>query len=184
MPRRRRQPRGRRLLGRAWIAAPQLLAIAAALLAARAALPASAHAVDLFPVDDWIGDGLKKAGEIVLGPLKIGAEGIAKLLATVVGALADLLVPKSFVKAGVGGIRWLVQLPPLGDPTAASGPAPVRMPHLQQLRDTLTWIGLTLLPLQIVVTAGRAFLLPAVDADAPADVLQRAMTAGLALLLF
>ena len=61
-----------------------------------------AHAADLFPVDDWLGDGIKKAGDVVLGPLKLGAKEIAQLLATIVGALADLLVPKSLVRAGRG----------------------------------------------------------------------------------
>src|SRR4051812_25098243 len=84
------------------------------MLAMRAAVPASAHAADLFPVDDWLGDGIRKAGGVVLGPLKIGAGEIARLLVTIVGALADLLVPKSLVRAGVGGVRWLVQLPPVG----------------------------------------------------------------------
>ena len=95
-----------------------------ALLAVRAAWPAPAHAADLFPVDDWLGDGIKKAGDVVLGPLKLGAKEIAQLLATIVGALADLLVPKSLVSAGLDGIKWLVQLPPVGaDATPAAGRA-------------------------------------------------------------
>src|SRR3954452_19067219 len=84
------------------------------LLAVRAVVPAPANAVDLFPVDDWLGAGIKKAGDVVLGPLKLGAEEIARLLATIVGALADLLVPKSLVRAGLDGVRWLVELPPVG----------------------------------------------------------------------
>src|SRR4051812_32117984 len=89
-------------------------AATAVALAGQAAGPAPARAVDLFPVDDWLGDGLKAAGDVVLGPLKFGAEAIARLLVTIVGALADLLVPKSFVKAGLSGIRWLVELPAVG----------------------------------------------------------------------
>ena len=57
----------------------------------------------------------------MLGPLKLGAKEIARLLATIVGALADLLVPKSLVRAGLDGIRWLVQLPPVG---ASARPQP------------------------------------------------------------
>ena len=84
----------------------------------------------------------------MLGPLKLGAEEIARLLATIVGALADLLVPKSLVRAGLDGIRWLVQLPPVGTPVGRStGGRRVRMPHLVELREVLTWIGVTLLPL-------------------------------------
>jgi hypothetical protein len=159
--------------------------LAAALLAARAAWPAPANAADLFPVDDWLGSGIKKAGDVVLGPLKLGVKEIAQLLAAIVGALADLLVPKSLVNAGLGGIKWLVQLPPVGsDATPEPGVPSVRMPHLQELRDTMTWIGITLLPLGIVITAGRAFLAPTADGDSPADIFGRALTAGLALLLY
>ena len=83
-------------------------------------VPASASAADLFPVDDWLGGGLKKAGDVVLGPLQFGVKEIARLVVTLVGALADLLVPKSLVRAGVDGIRWLVQLPPLGQSQATA----------------------------------------------------------------
>ena len=136
--------------------APAVLALAAALLVVRAAWPAPAHAADLFPVDDWLGDGIKQAGDVVLGPLKLGAEEIAQLLATIVGALADLLIPKSLVRAGLNGIRWLVQLPPVGvDATPAPGVPAVRMPHLAQLRDTMSWIGITVLPLGLVLSGAR-----------------------------
>src|SRR3954453_3969146 len=112
-----------------------VLALTMAFLAVRSAAPAPANAADLFPVDDWLGAGIKKAGDVALGPLKLGAEEIARLLATIVGALADLLVPKSLVKAGLGGIRWLVELPPVGTAaTAKPGVPELRMPHLAQLR--------------------------------------------------
>jgi hypothetical protein len=165
--------------------APAVLALTVGLLVARVAWPAPANAADLFPVDDWLGDGLKKAGDVVLGPLKLGAKEIAALLATIVGALADLLVPKSLVKAGLGGIKWLVQLPPVGvDATPQPGVPTVRMPHLQQLRDTMTWIGVTLLPLGLVLAAGRAFLAPTTDGDSPAEILGRVITAGVGLVVY
>src|SRR4051812_16395746 len=115
-----REPRHR---GGALRVARAVTALAAALLIARAAVPASASAADLFPVDDWVGSGIKKAGEVVLGPLKVGGEQIARLLATIVGALADLLVPKSLVRAGLDGVRWLVELPPVGTPVSETGAA-------------------------------------------------------------
>lgn len=159
--------------------------LAGTLLVVRAAWPAPANAVDLFPVDDWLGSGIKKAGDVVLGPLKLGVKEIAALLAAIVGALADLLVPKSLVNAGLGGIKWLVQLPPVGtDATPEAGVPDVRMPHLQELRDTMTWIGITLLPLGLIITAGRAFLVPTAEGDSPSDALVRAASAGIALILY
>lgn len=166
------------------LAAPALM-LAATLLVVRAVWPAPANAVDLFPVDDWLGSGIKKAGDVVLGPLKLGVKEIAALLAAIVGALADLLIPKSLVNAGLDGIKWLVQLPPVGtDATPQRGAPDMRMPHLQELRDTMTWIGITVLPLGIVISAGRAFLVPTADGDSPADILVRAVSAGVALLLY
>jgi hypothetical protein len=165
--------------------ARRVAALTLALLMAAALLPRPALAVDLFPVDDWLGDGLKSAGEVVLGPLKVGAEELARLVATTVAALADLLVPKSLVEAGIDGIRWLVQLPPVGTEVSATGVASgVRRPHLAELRGVLTWIAITLLPLGVIVTAGRAFLAPALDTDSPAEVLQRALIAAFGLLVY
>lgn len=171
-------------LQRARSLVPAIALATVALLLLNGAAPAPAHAVDLFPVDDWIGDGLKSIGKIALGPLKLGAEGIAKLLGAIVAALADLLVPKSLVEAGVGAIKWLVELPPLGtSPTSAPGPRAV-MPHLRELRDTLTWIGLTLLPLQLVVAGGRSLLSPTADGDSPAQILERTLAAAIGLIAF
>jgi hypothetical protein len=162
-----------------------VLAVTAALLGLCAAWPAPAHAADLFPVDDWLGDGIKQAGDVVLGPLKLGAKEIAQLLATIVGALADLLIPKSLVRAGLNGIRWLVQLPPVGvDATPEPGVPAVRMPHLQELRDTMSWIGITVLPLGLVLSSARAYLAPSADGDSPAEVLGRVITAGVGLLIY
>src|SRR4051794_18851233 len=182
---RTRRRRWSRLLWRAVACVPLVCAVAAALLVLRAAAPAPANAADLFPVDDWLGAGVKKAGDVALGPLKLGAGEIARLLATIVGALADLLIPKSLVKAGLGGIRWLVELPPVGTAaTAKPGVPELRMPHLAQLRGVMTWIGITLLPLGLTVTAARAFLAPTADGESPADVAGRVITAGVGLLAY
>lgn len=180
----RTSPSGRRVLSRARTLMPSIALATLALLLLNGAAPAPAHAVDLFPVDDWIGDGLKSIGKIALGPLKLGAEGIAKLLGAIVAALADLLVPKSLVKAGVGAIKWLVELPPLGTAPASASRSATVMPHLRELRDTLTWIGLTLLPLQLVVAGGRSLLSPTADGDSPAQILERTFMAALGLIAF
>src|SRR4051812_11642846 len=141
MHRSRRFPSAAASVGRRFAPAwPAILALSAAVLVVRAVWPAPANAADLFPVDDWLGAGMKKAGEVALGPLKIGVGQIARLLATVVGAIADLLIPKSLARAGVDGVRWLVQLPPVGQPVDPQGAfTGVRMPHVVALRETLTW---------------------------------------------
>lgn len=161
-----------------------VVALTVGVLAVRAAAPASASAADLFPVDDWLGSGLKKAGDVVLGPLQFGVKEIARLLVTLVGALADLLVPKSLVRAGVDGIRWLVQLPPLGQSAGTTHASGMRMPHLAELRSVLTWIGITLLPLGLVVGGGRAVLAPSVDGESPSEVFGRVIVAGVALIVY
>src|SRR3954471_18879331 len=147
---------------------PAIAALTVTLLAVGACVPASAHAADLFPVDDWLGDGLKHAADVVVGPLKFGGEQVARLLVTIIAALADLLVPKSLVRSGVDGIRWLVQLPALGPPLDAGGHATgeaIRMPHLAQLRDTLAWVGISVLPLGLIVSGARAMLAPTIGGE-------------------
>lgn len=161
------------------------LTATAVALAVSALFPSAALAVDLFPVDDWLGSGIKGLGEVALGPLKVGAESIARLLVTIVGALADLLVPKSLIRAGLDGIRWLVALPPVGTAVDESGAAAgVRMPHLHELREVLTWIGVTLLPLGLIVSAARAYLAPGVDGESPSDLLARVLAAAVGLLIY
>src|ERR1700710_2937667 len=91
------------LRGHARGALPWVAGVTAALLVIAAVVPARAHAIDLFPLDDLAGSGLKKVGGVALGGLKVTASTIAQLLGAIVYALADLLIPKSLVKAGVGG---------------------------------------------------------------------------------
>src|SRR3954451_5753678 len=175
-------PAARRSAG--WLVSA-IAGVTVVMLAARAVVPASAHAADLFPVDDWLGDGIRKAGGVVLGPLKVGTEEIARLLVTIVGALADLLVPKSLVRAGIDGVRWLVELPPVGIEVSVSGVVGgVRKRHLAALKYVLTWIGITLLPLGVVVSGGRALLAPTADSASAAEVLERALVAGLGLVVY
>jgi hypothetical protein len=171
------------LRGRARGALPLVAAMTVALLVTIAVVPARAHAIDLFPLDDLAGSALKKVGGVALGGLKITASTIAQLLGAIVYALADLLIPKSLVRAGVGGIKWLVGLPQLGSAPAGTTTA-VRMPHLLELRDTLVWIGVTLLPLQVVIAGGRAMLAPTNDGDTLSEVVERALLAGLGLIAF
>src|SRR4051794_27978305 len=117
----------RGLRERARGALPLAAAVTTTLLIAAAVVPARAHAIDLFPLDDLAGSALKEVGGVALGGLKITASTIAQLLGAIVYALADLLIPKSLVKAGVGGIKWLVGLPQLGSAPAGTTSA-VRMP--------------------------------------------------------
>src|SRR2546423_1132939 len=68
------------LLRRAVTCLPWVCAVAGGLLVLRAAAPAPANAADLFPVDDWLGAGVKKAGDVGLGPLRLGAKELSRLL--------------------------------------------------------------------------------------------------------
>ena len=79
------------------------LLLALGLLALHAVSPAQAHAADLFPVDDWVGEGLQQAKDTVFGGLEIGAEAIADLIVNTFAALVELLIPDAFVDAGIDG---------------------------------------------------------------------------------
>ncbi|MBE2320377.1 hypothetical protein DVA67_030720 [Solirubrobacter sp. CPCC 204708] len=58
------------------------------------------------------------------------------------------------------------------------------MPHLHELREVLTWIGVTLLPLGLIVSAARAYLAPGVDGESPSELLARVLAAAIGLLLY
>lgn len=152
-----------------------------------AILPAPANAatvkvplaLDLFPVDDWLGDGLKSAKDVVFGGLSIGADAIASLLSTTLGALVNLLIPQAFVDAGIGAIKWICAVPSFdsgGGPS--SGAYELDLPHVDQLRQMLTWIGVCVLPLGLVYAGGRSVMAPSAYGDSPQDVLARVVFAA------
>jgi hypothetical protein len=146
--------------------------------------PAPASAADLFPVDDWIGAGAKKLKDVTFGAISFGVEEIGGLIVNLIAALVDLLVPDSLIKQGMKAIRWLVSVPVFGDVPRARGRIDPSFPHLGQLRNALTWIGLTLLPLAIIVTVARGWFDPRLDADPPEQILLRIVGAGVLLALY
>src|SRR5262245_36062847 len=135
-------------------------------------------AVDLFPVDDWIGDGLAKAKDVAFGGLSIGVKAIADLLTTALATLVDLLIPHSFVDAGLSAIKWLCTVPSFsGEQTGPPG-SQLNLPHVEELRQTLTWIGVCTLPLGLVYAGGRSVMTPSAYGDSPQEVLGRVVIAA------
>ena len=141
-------------------------------------------APDLFPVDDWLGAGAKKLKDVTFGAVSFGVEEIGGLIVNLIAALVDLLVPESLVKQGMKAVRWLVSVPVFGDVPARGGQIDPSFPHLGQLRDALTWIGITLLPLAIIVTVARGWFDPRLDGDPPEQILLRIVGAGVLLALY
>ena len=170
----------RRLLLAARVVALALAAAVGGLLFA----PAPAAAADLFPVDDWLGAGAEKLKDVTFGAGSFGVEEIGGLIVNLIAALVDLLVPESLVKQGMKAVRWLVSVPVFGDVPARGGGIDPSFPHLGQLRDALTWIGITLLPLAIIVTVARGWFDPRLDGDPPEQILLRIAGAGVLLALY
>ncbi len=152
------------------------------LLAAPAAAAEHGHhpvlAIDLFPVDDWIGDGLKKAKDVVFGGISLGADAIAHLLVTVLATLVDLLIPQSFVHAGLGAIKWLCTVPSFSGKQVGTPGSQLNLPHVDELRQTLTWIGVCALPLGLVYAGARSVMTPSAYGDSPQEVLGRVVIAA------
>src|SRR4051812_2567973 len=90
--------------------------VGALLLVAAAPAAAATHthpvlATDLFPMDNWVGDGLDKLKDVVFGGISLSAKAIAQLIVNVLAALVDLLIPHQFVDAGLSAIKWLCTVP-------------------------------------------------------------------------
>jgi hypothetical protein len=159
------------------------LAVAAALLLAAPAAAASGHAhpvlaTDLFPVDDWVGDGLDKVKHVVFGGITLSANAIAQLLVNVLAALVDLLIPHQFVDAGLSAIKWLCTVPSFSGQQTGTPGTQLNLPHVNQLRETLTWIGVCALPLGLVYAGGRSVMTPSAYGDSPQEVLGRVVIAA------
>ena len=135
-------------------------------------------AVDLFPVDNWIGDGLKKAKDVVFGGISLSAEAIANLLVTVLATLVNLLIPHSFVNAGISAIKWLCTVPSFSGQQSGPSGSQLNLPHVEELRQTLTWIGVCTLPLGLVYAGGRSVMTPSAYGDSPQEVLGRVVIAA------
>ena len=170
---------------RAVVAVARVVAVALAVgFAGLLLAPAPASAADLFPVDDWIGDGARKLKDVTFGAVSFGVEEIGGLIVNLIAALVDLLVPDSLVRQGMKAVRWLVSVPVFGDVPRSGGRVDLSFPHLGQLREALTWIGVTLLPLAIIVTVARGWFDPRLDADPPEQILLRIVGAGVLLALY
>ena len=165
-------------------AIPISFALAAAgLLLAAAPSAAAGHghpvlATDLFPVDNWVGDGLKKAKDIVFGGISLSADAVAQLLVTVLATLVNLLIPHSFVDAGMSAIKWLCTVPSFSGQQVGTTGSQLNLPHVDQLRQTLTWIGVCTLPLGLVYAGGRSVMTPSAYGDSPQEVLGRVVIAA------
>jgi hypothetical protein len=156
---------------------------AAGLLLAAAPSAAAGHghsvlATDLFPVDNWVGDGLKKAKDIVFGGISLSADAVAQLLVTVLATLVNLLIPHSFVDAGMSAIKWLCTVPSFSGQQVGTTGSQLNLPHVDQLRQTLTWIGVCTLPLGLVYAGGRSVTTPSAYGDSPQEVLGRVVIAA------
>ncbi|HMS71417.1 MAG TPA: hypothetical protein PKB03_00135 [Baekduia sp.] len=128
---------------------------------------------DLNPLK-WVGEGLGKAKDVVLGPLKLGAKEIAHLIGTIVLAILDMLIPDWVVTAGPKVIAWIVEVENWGRSNGTI------YRSINGLQDTLKWIGIALM------TSGGTWSALRVVAghEALEDVLRAWATALFGIVLF
>lgn len=163
--------RHRRILGLTVAGAGLLLLILAA-------VPADAHADPLVPVGvanpfDWLKDQ-------AIGGLEWGVKQAAGFVQNLLGGIADALIPDWLAREAIDVIAWIVAIPNYAAPGRGSGG--YAFGGINDLRAVLTWVGITLIPLTLTVSAGRAVL--GFGGDHPLAPFTRTLGASALVLLY
>jgi hypothetical protein len=103
-----------------------------------------------------IDDGLGAVKDVVLGGLTWSAETAGRFITTTLQGIADALIPDSWATHGADLIQWIVAAPNFA--ATISGPTGERFAFagFNDLRATMLWLGLALLPLTLLYAQTRA----------------------------
>lgn len=130
-------------------------AVAGVLLLAVAVAPAAAHAADpSTPLA--IGNPFGWLKDQAIGGLQWGIKEAGGFVQNLLGGIADALIPDWLAKEALHVIAWLVAVPNYAAPGRGSGG--YAFGGVNDLRAVLTWVGITLVPLTLTVSAGRTAL--------------------------
>lgn len=103
-----------------------------------------------------IGDGLGAIKDVVVGGLTWSAETAGRFITTTLQGIADALIPDSWAAHGADLIQWIVAAPNFA--ATMGGPTGERFAFagFNDLRATMLWLGLALLPLTLLYAQTRA----------------------------
>ena len=83
----------------------------------------------------------------------------AKFILDTVGALVSLLIPRSWIHAGMSIMHWLVAVPDYtGRITTPSGAHVYGFAGINDLRELFLWVAIATLPLTLIYASSRAAL--------------------------
>jgi hypothetical protein len=115
----------------------------------------------------------------VLGGLEWGVDQAGGFVTNLLAGIADALIPDWLAREALGLVGWMVAIPNYAAEGTNGGYA---FAGLNSLRGTLTWVGVTLVPLTLTLAIGRATL--GLGSDHPVAPLTRALSAVALVLLY
>lgn len=116
----------------------------------------------------------------VIGGLQWGVEQAAGFVTNLLAGIADALIPDWLADEALNVVAWIVAIPNYA--AAGEGAGGFAFGGLNSLRATLTWVGVTLVPLTLTAAIGRSAL--GLGADHPVAPLTRALSAIALVLLY
>ena len=111
----------------------------------------------LGPVGRFASGLIGSIGGAVLGGLKWTSALASKFILATLAGLVQLLIPRSWIHAGLSIMHWLVAVPDYSAQiTSPSGAHVYGFAGINDLRQLFVWIAIALLPLTLVYASSRA----------------------------
>lgn len=134
-----------------------------ALYAPGTALAAGGHApvvsADVLGIGGLVHGVFSSIGHAVVGALSWTVGLASQFILVTVGALVRLLIPHSWVHAGVQIMRWIVAVPDYaGQVTTPTGRHVYGFAGINDLRDLFEWLGIAIAPLTLIYATTRAMI--------------------------
>ena len=127
------------------------------------ALAAGGHvpvvSADVLGIGGLVSGVFSSIGHAVVGAFSWTVGLAGQFILVTVGALVRLLIPHSWVHAGVQIMRWIVAVPDYaGQVTTPTGHHVYGFAGINDLRDVFAWLGIAIAPLTLVYATTRAMI--------------------------
>jgi hypothetical protein len=141
------------------LVAAMLLGICAPAPALAAGRHAPLVAGDVLGIGGLVSGVFSSVGHAVLGAFSWTVGLAGQFILVTIGALVRLLIPHSWVHAGVQIMRWIVAVPDYaGQVTTPTGHHGYGFAGINDLRDVFAWLGIAIAPLTLVYATTRAMI--------------------------
>ena len=127
------------------------------------ALAAGGHvpvvSADVLGIGGLVSGVFSSIGHAVVGAFSWTVGLAGQFILVTVGALVRLLIPHSWVHAGVQIMRWIVAVPDYaGQVTTPTGHHVYGFAGINDLRDVFEWLGIAIAPLTLIYATTRAMI--------------------------